>query len=70
MIATSFQQSNEASSEAFENFRTNRITIARRVAIERGLDPNDVGEDGFPVGIGKTNQAVLLPAFIAAYRIE
>jgi cell surface protein SprA len=31
------------------------------------LDPNETDEEGFPVGLGKTNQAVLLPAFIAAY---
>ncbi|WPZ00127.1 cell surface protein SprA [Christiangramia sp. OXR-203] len=67
LIATSFQQSNEASSEAFQNFRANRIEVARRIASERGLDPTDVDEEGFPRGIGKTNQAVLLPAFIAAY---
>ncbi|MFV8226300.1 cell surface protein SprA [Christiangramia aquimixticola] len=67
LIATSFNQSNEASSETFEVFRENRLEIARRVAAERGLNPNDVDEEGFPRGIGKTNQAVLLPAFIAAY---
>lgn len=67
LIATSFQQSTEASSEAFETFRSNRLEIARRLASERGLDPADVDQEGYPNGIGKTNQAVLLPAFIAAY---
>ncbi len=67
LIKTAFSQSTETSSEAFETFRENRIEVARRLAAERGLDPNDVDEDGFPNGIGRTNQAVLLPAFIAAY---
>lgn len=67
LIKTAFNQSNEQSSETFENFRENRLEIAQRLARERGLDPNDVDEDGYPVGIGKTNQAVLLPAFVSAY---
>ncbi|MBI6119262.1 cell surface protein SprA [Salegentibacter sp. F60176] len=67
LIKTAFNQSNEQSSATFENFRENRLTIARRIARERGLDPNDVDEDGFPKGIGKKSQAVLLPAFVSAY---
>ena len=67
LIRTSFSNSTETSSQNFETFRANRLEIARRLAEQRGLDPNDVGEDGFPRGIGRTNQAVLLPAFIAAY---
>ncbi len=67
LIGTSFNQSTEASSATFEIFRENRIQVARRLAAARGLDPNDVDEEGYPRGIGKTNQAVLLPAFIAAY---
>ena len=67
LLKTTFNNSSEASSETFETFRSNRIEVARRVAEERGLDPNDVDEEGYPRGIGKTNQAVLLPAFIAAY---
>ncbi|WP_238388455.1 cell surface protein SprA [Christiangramia aestuarii] len=67
LLKTAFSNSSEASSETFETFRSNRLEVARRVAAERGLDPNDVDEEGYPRGIGKTNQAVLLPAFIAAY---
>ena len=67
LLKTAFNNSTEASSQNFDDFRNNRLEIARRVAIERGLDPNDVDEEGYPRGIGKTNQAVLLPAFIAAY---
>ena len=67
LLKTAFNQSSEASSETFETFRENRLDVARRLAVERGLDPNDTDEDGYPVGLGKTNQAVLLPAFISAY---
>ncbi|MCH4821946.1 cell surface protein SprA [Gramella lutea] len=67
LIRTSFNNSSEASSATFETFRQNRLEIARRLASERGLDPTDIDEEGYPRGIGKTNQAVLLPAFLAAY---
>ncbi len=67
LIKTAFNQSTETSSVNFESFRENRLVIARRLAAEKGLDPNEVDEDGFPIGIGKSNQAVLLPAFMAAY---
>ncbi|TRO64230.1 cell surface protein SprA [Christiangramia sabulilitoris] len=67
LLRTAFNNSTEVSSETFETFRENRLEVARRIAEQRGLDPTDVDEEGFPRGIGKTNQAVLLPAFIAAY---
>ena len=65
MIRTAFSQSDENFSEAFQQFRDNRITIANRLAQQRGV--TEVGADGFPVGYGKTSQEVLLPAFFAAY---
>uniref|UniRef100_UPI0036D223EC T9SS outer membrane translocon Sov/SprA n=1 Tax=Salegentibacter chungangensis TaxID=1335724 RepID=UPI0036D223EC len=67
LIKTAFNQSSQESSETFETFRENRLEVARRIASERGLDPNNTDEEGYPIGIGKTNQAVLLPAFLAAY---
>ncbi|MCM4155322.1 cell surface protein SprA [Gramella sp. AN32] len=67
LLKTAFNQTTEASSQTFETFRANRLEIARRLAMERGLNPNDVDAEGFPIGIGKSNQAVLLPAFISAY---
>ncbi|GAA4971780.1 cell surface protein SprA [Algibacter aquimarinus] len=67
LIKTAFSKSDGVSSDAFDDFRDNRITVARRLAAERGFDVNDVDADGFPKGFGKTNQAVLLPAFLAAY---
>ena len=67
IIRTAFSKSDEQSSKAFNTFRENRLIIANRLAANAGLDPADVDADGFPIGFGKTNQAVLLPAFLSAY---
>ncbi|MBN4070099.1 cell surface protein SprA [Olleya sp. AH-315-F22] len=73
LIKTAFNSSDENGSATFEDFRTNRLVIARRLAQNAGIDfnnPNnfeDLDVTGFPLGYGKTNQAVLLPAFLAAY---
>lgn len=67
IIKTAFGKSDETTSDAFNDFSANRLTIARRIAASRGADVNDVDADGFPRGFGKNNQAVLLPAFLAAY---
>ncbi len=67
LIKTAFSQSNENTSAAFNDFRANRLTIARRLAASRGADVNNTDADGFPLGFGKNNQAVLLPAFLSAY---
>jgi cell surface protein SprA len=88
LIRTAFSQSDENYSEAFQEFRDNRLKIANRLAAEHygasvprygdasfpiPADPNDpnyafyVANQGYPVGYGKNNQAVLLPAFMAAY---
>ncbi|MGO4820408.1 MULTISPECIES: cell surface protein SprA [unclassified Flavobacterium] len=70
LIKTSFSASDENRSAAFDDFRLNRLTIANRLATQRGIDvnnPANLDEDGYPLGYGKNNQAVLLPAFLAAY---
>lgn len=67
LIGSAFNENNQAYSATFEEFRENRLAIARRLAAENGLNPNDVDEEGYPIGYGKSNQAVLLPAFLAAY---
>lgn len=70
LISTSFAKSDAVSSIAFDDFRTNRLVVANRLAIARGIDignPANIDADGFPLGYGKNNQAVLLPAFLAAY---
>lgn len=73
MIRTAFSQSDETFSQAFQDFRDNRLTIANRLAENRGIDltdPANIGTDGFPIGYGKTSQEVLLPAFVSAYTGE
>jgi len=70
LIKTAFNKSDEFNSQTFDAFRENRLKIANRLAIARGIDINDptnLDDDGFPNGYGKTSQAVLLPAFLSAY---
>ncbi|TYC10708.1 cell surface protein SprA [Bizionia gelidisalsuginis] len=66
-LPTAFGKSNDVSSDAFTDFRENRLVIAQRLARERGADANAVDAEGYPLGFGKTSQAVLLPAFVSAY---
>ncbi|MEL1239545.1 T9SS outer membrane translocon Sov/SprA [Flavobacterium flavipallidum] len=97
LIKTAFSQSDENFSAAFNDFRSNRLIIANRLAedyygagsviprygdalnpipadpIDPDNDPDKKKRDiyqnneGYPIGFGKNNQSVLLPAFIAAY---
>lgn len=70
MIRTSFSTSKRDVSENFEQFRENRFIVANRLAEQAGInlnDPNNIDENGFPVGFGRTSQAVLLPSFLSAY---
>ena len=82
-IKTAFGQSDVNSSEAFNQFRENRLIVANRLAQEHygtsdfpvfnGLTDGNAGSEfsnanaGYPVGFGKNSQEVLLPAFLAAY---
>jgi cell surface protein SprA len=73
LIKTSFSTSDENSSAAFDEYRTNRLLVANRLATERGIDitnPANIDAEGYPKGFGKNSQAVLLPAFLAAYSGE
>ncbi|TRZ45784.1 cell surface protein SprA [Robertkochia solimangrovi] len=63
MIKTAFMSSSEDASAVFADFSTNRIVIAQRLA---GVPVNPEATE-YPEGYGPTNQAVLLPAFVAAY---
>ncbi|MFV5694629.1 cell surface protein SprA [Flavobacterium sp. LB3P122] len=70
LIKTSFSTSDENASVAFDDFRNNRLAVANRLAAQRGIDinnPANLDAEGYPLGYGKNNQAVLLPAFLAAY---
>ncbi|WP_416135545.1 cell surface protein SprA [Aquimarina sp. 2201CG5-10] len=74
LINTAFKKSDELTSETFDEFRLNRQVVADRLATEfygttafprsTEVEPNGYS---YPVGFGKTNQAVLLPAFLSAY---
>jgi cell surface protein SprA len=70
LVKTAFSTSDANSSAAFDDFRENRLVVANRLALQRGIDitnPANIDSEGFPLGFGKNNQAVLLPAFLAAY---
>lgn len=69
LIKTAFSPSDETRSAAFDDFRANRLVVARRLARNfYGNDTYPVDGQGYPVGFGKNNQAVLLPAFLSAYQ--
>lgn len=71
LIKTAFASSDKDNSEIFQEFRDNRLEVAMRLAEEAGIDtsnPDNIDpETGFPKGYGRNSQAVLLPAFLAAY---
>ncbi|WP_449421129.1 T9SS outer membrane translocon Sov/SprA [Psychroflexus sediminis] len=70
MMRTSFSTSTSDFSENFEQFKENRLSIAFRLSEQAGIDlnnPDNIDENGFPVGFGRTSQAVLLPSFLSAY---
>jgi cell surface protein SprA len=70
MLKTAFRTNDEISSSPFSDFRHNRLIIANRLAVDRGIDinnPANINSDGFPIGLGKNSQAVLIPSFLAAY---
>ena len=68
LIKTAFSKSNETQSVPFNDFRANRLTIANRLATDYyGSTGFPTDAEGYPIGFGKNNQAVLLPAFLSAY---
>ena len=68
LIKTAFSQSDENNSVPFEEFKSNRLVIANRLAQNfYGANGYNTDAEGYPEGFGKNSQAVLLPAFLAAY---
>lgn len=69
LIKTAFKKSDETTSQAFNDFNTNRLIIANRLAQDFYGNTTYARNttDGYPLGFGKNNQKVLLPAFLAAY---
>lgn len=70
LIKTAFGSSNDITSAAFEDFKENRLIVAKRLAEDfYGTSAFPLGEDGvYPKGFGRTSQDVLLPAFLSAYK--
>ncbi|MFD2542539.1 cell surface protein SprA [Lacinutrix gracilariae] len=69
LIKTAFNKSDENESKSFEDFRSNRLIIANRLAEKfYGNNTFNRDADGFPEGFSKSSQAVLLPSFLAAYQ--
>ncbi|UPS92941.1 cell surface protein SprA [Bizionia sp. M204] len=68
LIKTAFTASDETQSQTFNEFRSNRLKVANRLAQEfYGNSGYAVDAEGYPVGFGKNSQAVLLPSFLSAY---
>ena len=66
VIRTAFsKEDNNGVSEVFKQFEANRLDIAKRLALQRGVG---IPTDTFPTGYGPYQQDVLIPAFLAAYR--
>jgi cell surface protein SprA len=67
-ISTAFETTDSTySSKAFEQFKQNRIIIARRLSDENPNSSGALDENGFPEGYSANSQDVLIPAFMAAY---
>jgi cell surface protein SprA len=68
MLKTAFKTSDQTTSQAFQDFRENRIIVANRLAqAYYGGAGYATDAEGYPVGFGKNSQQVLLPSFLAAY---
>ena len=66
ITAFTFGTSFKDADRVFENFRNNRLAIARRLAATDSRSAS-VRDDGFPEGYSGTNQNVVIPAFLSAY---
>ncbi|MCX7551661.1 cell surface protein SprA [Xanthomarina sp. F2636L] len=68
LISTAFSKSDETQSAVFDDFRSNRLKVANRLAEEHyGNSSYPLDSEGYPVGFGKNSQSVLLPSFLSAY---
>ncbi len=67
MIGTAFRKYDGSINKTFQSFRKNRLTISKRLAYINGLDLEQIDQEGYRKGYGKTHQSVIIPAFISAY---
>jgi cell surface protein SprA len=65
-LNTLFNQDKDDLVNLFKQFETNRIAISQRLGSGIHLDTT-LAKNGFSYGYGRTQQDVLIPAFIAAY---
>jgi len=66
-LQTLFQDSKDEIIGLFQKFESNRVVVSERLGIDQAhTDPN-LAEVGYKFGYGRTQQDVLIPAFIAAY---
>ena len=67
MFSTAFKDGDQL----FNQLRTNRIAVSRRLGEQAGINVNDPTNidpvDGTVIGYGASSQDVLLPSFLAAY---
>lgn len=65
-LNTLFNDSNNEIRSLFQAFENNRVPISQRLGTGQHENP-DLADQGYTNGYGRTQQEVLLPAFIAAY---
>lgn len=67
-LASAFGRSDASEeSKAFEQFKSQRLVVAKRLAASNGFDANTQDENGFPEAYGPTHPEVLLTSLVSAY---
>ena len=67
-LASAFgDASSFADSRAFEQFKEQRLQVARRLAESNGFDSSAIDANGFPEAYGPTHPEVLLTSLVSAY---
>ena len=68
MLGSAFSRNTADVSDVFDEFKANRLVIAERLATDfYGTADFPRDENDYPIGFGRTNQSVLIPAFLSAY---
>jgi len=66
-LRTLFQDSKGEIISLFQKFESNRVIVSERLGVDQAhTDPN-LADLGYKYGYGRTQQDVLIPAFISAY---
>ena len=59
LIKTAFSGGDGITNKNFQNFRNNRLIVAKRLAARSGNSPTKFDENGFPEGFNENHQSVL-----------